>query len=82
MTRDEAMALPLGLYRIYWDEGDTSLVSVGQCHDGSRWFAPCNWTCAVPDKPTSLGAWPVARVATTDWSMVERAVAISVDETA
>lgn len=71
MTRDEAMCLPLGLYRIHWDEGDTSLAAVGQCHDGSRWFAPVNWTCAFPDQPTP-GSWPIARVATTDWDMVVR----------
>jgi hypothetical protein len=78
MTRDEAMALPLGLYRIFWDDDDApSLASVGQCHDGTRWFAPSNWTCAVPDAP-SIGSWPIARVATTDWSQVSRVERIEV----
>ena len=33
-----------GLYIIYWKEGGSSLASVGMLHDGTRWFAPSNWT--------------------------------------
>ena len=52
------------------NDGDVSLAAVGQCHDGSKWFAPTNWTCATPEKPTQIGSWPIARVATTDWEQV------------
>lgn len=72
MTANEARQLPLGLYRIFWDDDQVSLAAVGQCHDGSRWFAPTNWTCAVPAKPEQAGSWPIARVATTDWDQVSR----------
>ena len=34
----------LGLYEIFWHSGGSSFASVGQLHDGSLWFAPCNWT--------------------------------------
>lgn len=39
--------LPHGVYRIYWKKkhgGGYSLAAVGSLHNGSRWFAPCNWT--------------------------------------
>lgn len=40
MTSDE---IPLGLYRLHWRDGGTSLASIGCKEDGQRWFAPCNW---------------------------------------
>ena len=46
MTQDEARELPLGLYRIFWKTGGSSLAAVGQLYDGTRWFAPTNWTAA------------------------------------
>tara|TARA_Y100000310_G_C20598360_1_gene771697 strand:+ start:227 stop:601 length:375 start_codon:yes stop_codon:yes gene_type:complete len=52
----------LGLYRIFWKSGGTSLASVGQTHDGTRWFAPCNWT-GKNENPL---------VASTDWKLVSR----------
>lgn len=77
MTQEEARQLQLGLYRLHWDEGGTSLAAVGMCYDGSRWFAPVNWTCRPP-KEATVGKWPVAVVATTDWSRVLRADKIEV----
>ncbi len=43
MTRDEVMVLPLGLYRVWWETGGSSLASIGQGPDGTRWIAPTNW---------------------------------------
>ena len=34
----------LGLYRIYWKGGGSSVGAIGQLYDGERWIAPCNWT--------------------------------------
>lgn len=44
MTEDQVQQLPLGVYRIYWVGGGTSVASVGQLHNGARWIAPANWT--------------------------------------
>lgn len=52
-----------GVYKIFWKEGGSSLASVGYTHDGSNWYAPCNWTSKENDYP---------QVAITDWSKVER----------
>lgn len=52
--------LPQGLYKIYWKEGGSSLASVGSLNDGTRWYAPCNWTGENEF------------VACTDWDEVER----------
>ncbi len=35
--------LEMGLHRVHWKGGGTSLASVGQMSDGRKWFAPCNW---------------------------------------
>ncbi len=32
-----------GIYEIYWNEGGSSLASVGYLSNGDNWFAPCNW---------------------------------------
>jgi hypothetical protein len=53
MTTEEVQKLGHGLYRIYWKQecgGGTSLASVGTLYDGSRWFAPTNWTNPDPQK--------------------------------
>lgn len=44
MTQLEAKKLSLSLYVLYWKSGGSSIASVGQLYDGTRWFAPCNWT--------------------------------------
>lgn len=38
---------PLGLYRIHWVSGGTSLAAIGQTRDGGRWIAPTNWFSAI-----------------------------------
>lgn len=62
MTTEEVQKLNHGLYRIFWTEdagGGMSLASVGSLHDGSRWFAPTNWTSATSVKVigSSHEAW-------------------------
>lgn len=43
MTADEFRNLELGLYRVYWKSGGSSLAAVGQTENGERWLAPTNW---------------------------------------
>jgi hypothetical protein len=45
-TGEELHTIPLGLYEIFWKSGGSSLASVGNLHDGTRWIAPINWTAA------------------------------------
>lgn len=45
MKNEDVRKLVLGLYRIHWKGGGTSIASVGQTYAGLRWMAPCNWTC-------------------------------------
>jgi len=33
----------LGLYRVHWRSGGSSLAAIGMQSDGSRWLAPTNW---------------------------------------
>lgn len=54
-----------GLYRIWWDEGGSSLAAVGVTSDGKRWLAPINWV--APQSPA-------------DWSRVLRADRIEVGD--
>jgi hypothetical protein len=51
-----------GLYRLYWNSGGFSLASVGGLHNGTRWFAPANWTSPDP-----------GGVVCCDWDKIERA---------
>lgn len=60
MTKEEARKLHHGIYRLYWKDGGSSLASVGGLHDGTRWFAPINWTSKAPDG-----------IASTKWVYVE-----------
>lgn len=58
--------LNLGVYKIYWKKrhgGGHSLASVGQTYNGTRWYAPCNWTSENNDYPS---------VASTDWSKIKK----------
>lgn len=59
MTKKQVKHLELGLYILYWKEGGASLAAVGQLHDGTKWFAACNWTSK--DKFE----------ASTDWRMIK-----------
>ena len=49
----EFMNCDLGLYRIHWKSGGTSLASVGMTYE-ERWLAPTNWTCPKGGNPTTL----------------------------
>jgi hypothetical protein len=62
MDTYEASALFPGIYRLHWVEGGSSLAAVGMLHDGTRWFAPINWTGIVQE-----------RIACVKWEMVESA---------
>lgn len=67
MTKDQAKLLAPGLYRLHWKSGGWSLASVGITHDGTRWFAPSNWTSQVPD------------VRCSEWRAVEHVDALNVE---
>lgn len=43
MTEIEAKELRLGVYRIYWRSGGSSVASIYQKEDGTRMLAPSNW---------------------------------------
>jgi hypothetical protein len=45
--------LKLGLYRVYWKSGGTSVAAIGQTSDGTKWVAPTNWT-GTPEVGTNL----------------------------
>lgn len=61
MSRDETRKMGNGLYRLFWKSGGVSLAAVGSLHDGTKWFAPTNWTAKEPDGVTS-----------TNWRIVDR----------
>jgi hypothetical protein len=42
-------SLKLGVYRVYWKSGGSSLAAIGQDHAGNRWVAPTNWTGEAKD---------------------------------
>lgn len=54
MTQAELNAVPLGLYRVFWQSGGSSLASVGMDYEGKRWVAPTNWTAKVVKGPAAL----------------------------
>jgi hypothetical protein len=43
---------PLGLYKIFWKSGGSSLAAIGNMYNGVRWIAPINWTAQVGEDPT------------------------------
>jgi len=51
---------PTGVYRLFWHSGGCSVAAVGMLDDGSRWYAPANWTSSGADG-----------VASADWSPVK-----------
>lgn len=55
MSADAAINLVVGLHRVHWKSGGSSLVAVGKQPDGRLWFAPCNW--ASPSSDTSAEFW-------------------------
>jgi hypothetical protein len=56
-TLDPAKISKLGVYRIFWKVGGSSVASVGQMNDGAKWFAAANWTNTT---------------VSTDWTFVDR----------
>jgi hypothetical protein len=59
MTDDQVQQLPLGVYRIHWKGGGTSVASVGQLHNGTRWIAPANWTSGRAQTMGHTDYWPL-----------------------
>jgi hypothetical protein len=59
MTDDQVQQLSLGVYRIHWKNGGTSVASVGQLHNGSRWIAPSNWTSRCAQNMGHTDYWPL-----------------------
>jgi hypothetical protein len=46
---------PLGLYRVHWKSGGSSLAAIGMMENGDRWIAPTNWI--RPGTMASAGEW-------------------------
>ena len=57
MKRKKVQSLSLGVYRIFWKSGGSSVASVGQLHNGDRWIAPANWTSQFPGTMGSTDYW-------------------------
>ena len=56
MTDEKVKKLIRGLYRIYWNgENGTSVCSVGDYSDGSKWFAPTGWINKPGLNPIGFG---------------------------
>ena len=51
---EDFINVPLGLYKIFWKSGGTSLAAIGNLYDGIRWVAPINWTCENGANPTGI----------------------------
>lgn len=62
----------LGVYRLFWKSGGFSVASVGMTYDGTRWYAPANWTTGSADAS-------LATVVSTDWGRVDRVELIEVN---
>jgi hypothetical protein len=43
MNNDQMLQCKLGLYKIYWTDGGSSLAAIGNSREGERWLAPTNW---------------------------------------
>lgn len=43
MTQTQLDGLHLGVYRLFWQSGDSSVAAVGHDAKGLYWFAPSNW---------------------------------------
>ena len=50
MNQRDVKKLGLGLYRLHWTDGGSSLASVGMTFDGGRWMAPINWVRPSEDQ--------------------------------
>jgi hypothetical protein len=43
MTPEQVQSLENGLYQLFWNDGGSSLASVGRNASGEVWYAPRNW---------------------------------------
>ena len=43
MKLSEFYNLPVGLYRLYWKSGGSSIAAIGMNEKGLRWIACVNW---------------------------------------
>ena len=69
MNEQEVKELKLGVYRLYWVEGGTSVACVGQTYSGNKWYAPSNWTTSDQGHLTIVGK---------DWDKIEKVELITV----
>jgi hypothetical protein len=44
MKIKEFLETPIGLYRLFWKSGGSSLAAIGMDNKGKRWVACANWT--------------------------------------
>jgi hypothetical protein len=63
MKDEKFNKLPLGLYRIHWKDGGTSVAAIGQDDVGNHWIAPANWT----DKTDETGFVRVSVINKASW---------------
>lgn len=64
MTSAQLAGLHLGVYRLHWKDGSSSVASVGHDESGCYWFAPSNWLHTIRDGVPALPCY--------DWDNVER----------
>lgn len=50
MTKEEIKKYPLGIFKVYWKSGGSSIAAIGQIENGDRWLAPCNWVHTTEDQ--------------------------------
>lgn len=53
-SKEEMLNCKLGVYRIWWKSGGSSVASIGNDYNGNRWMAPANWTCPRGENPTTM----------------------------
>ena len=49
MKKAKVQELKHGLYRVFWDDGGSSLAAVGSMPNGDRWISPTNWVSPGTD---------------------------------
>ena len=56
MKRADVKALPVGVYRVNWRQGGSSIAAVGVGPSGDKWLAPLNWVEPV-DSDSAARVW-------------------------
>lgn len=70
--------LDLGVYRLHWVDGGTTLACVGFDYSGARWLACSNWTSRRETQTRSDGTtYDYVKTATFEWADVIRAEPIA-----